>query len=309
MQTPRPPLFFGGSSRRRHRVRRRAGGQVPDLGRAAGAGRREDRQGTRGRRKRGRQLTFGIRLHFIVRETDDEAWDAADRLISRLDDATIEEARQRFSKESDSVGQQRMFALHQGRRDKLEVSPNLWAGVGLVRAGAGTALVGSPATVAERLREYQEVGIDTVIGSGYPHLEEAYRVAELLFPALGIAQGANGDGFLNEFGQKRVFAGGSHGGNLGPPRDAAGPRFGSAGCCRPRPSSYGRRSRRAGVIAPTVLPAPSAVAAAFWRLLLSGELLQNSWARPGARLRASSSAAAIGFGSASPTACRDCRAT
>ena len=214
VQTPRPPLFFGGSS---------------DAGIEFAAG-RADKYLTWGEPpaqvaekiararaaagNRGRELTFGIRLHFIVRETDDEAWDAADRLISRLDDATIEEARQRFSKESDSVGQQRMFALHQGRRDKLEVSPNLWAGVGLVRAGAGTALVGSPATVAERLREYQEVGIDTVIGSGYPHLEEAYRVAELLFPALGIAQEAPGEGFLNEFGQKRVFAGGSHGGNL-----------------------------------------------------------------------------------------------
>jgi alkanesulfonate monooxygenase len=64
--------------------------------------------------------------------------------------------------------------------------PNLWAGIGLVRHGVGTALVGSPQTVAARLREYQTLGIRTVIASGYPHLEEAYRVAELLFPELGI---------------------------------------------------------------------------------------------------------------------------
>ena len=106
-----------------------------------------------------------------------------------LDDETIARRRQRFVKESDSVGQKRMAALHGGRRDKLEVSPNLWAGIGLVRAGAGTALVGSPKTVAARLREYQEIGIETVIGSGYPHLEEAYRVAELLFPELGLGAG------------------------------------------------------------------------------------------------------------------------
>ena len=81
--------------------------------------------------------------------------------------------------------------LHQGRRDKLEISPNLWAGVGLVRAGVGTALVGSPETVAERLREYQALGVQTIIASGYPHLEEAYRVAELLFPALGIEAGGS----------------------------------------------------------------------------------------------------------------------
>jgi alkanesulfonate monooxygenase len=66
----------------------------------------------------------------------------------------------------------------------LEISPNLWAGIGLVRSGAGTALVGDPPTVAQRMLEYADLGIETFIMSGYPHLEEAYRVAELLFPLL-----------------------------------------------------------------------------------------------------------------------------
>jgi alkanesulfonate monooxygenase len=91
----------------------------------------------------------------------------------------------------DSVGQQRMLQLHGGRRDRLEISPNLWAGVGLVRGGAGTALVGDPATVGERIREYQDIGIDTFILSGYPHLEEAYRFAELVFPLLSLGQNDN----------------------------------------------------------------------------------------------------------------------
>ena len=73
---------------------------------------------------------------------------------------------------------------HERSREKLEVSPNLWAGVGLVRHSSGAALVGDPDTVATRLREYAALGIDTFILSGYPHLEEAYRVAELLFPRL-----------------------------------------------------------------------------------------------------------------------------
>ena len=138
----------------------------------------------------GRTIRYGIRLHLIVRETEGEAWDAANRLISHLSDETIAIAQQKILTESDSVGQRRMQQLHGGRRDKLEVSPNLWAGVGLVRGGAGTALVGDPKTVAARIAEYQSLGIDTIIASGYPHLEESYRVAELLFPHLNITANA-----------------------------------------------------------------------------------------------------------------------
>jgi alkanesulfonate monooxygenase len=79
-----------------------------------------------------------------------------------------------------------MAQLHGGSRRDLEISPNLWAGIGLVRGGAGTALVGDPDTVAARFREYADLGIDTFVLSGYPHLEEAYRVAELLFPLLPV---------------------------------------------------------------------------------------------------------------------------
>jgi len=92
----------------------------------------------------------------------------------------------------DSHGQRRMLALQSSHaaellsREALEVSPNLWAGVGLVRGGAGTALVGSAETVAARMREYQTLGVENFIFSGYPHLEEAYRVAELLFPRLPL---------------------------------------------------------------------------------------------------------------------------
>ena len=78
-----------------------------------------------------------------------------------------------------------MTALHHGRRDQLEVSPNLWAGVGLVRGGAGTALVGSHEEVVDRIAEYHDLGIEEFIFSGYPHLEEAYRVGEGVLPVLG----------------------------------------------------------------------------------------------------------------------------
>jgi alkanesulfonate monooxygenase len=131
----------------------------------------------------GRGLRFGIRLHVITRDTAAEAWAQAQRLLDGLDPAAIERA-QAIQRASQSEGQRRMAALHGGRTDALEVSPNLWAGVGLVRGGAGTALVGSHDEVAERIAEYYALGIDEFILSGYPHLEEAYQVGEGLIPVL-----------------------------------------------------------------------------------------------------------------------------
>ena len=188
LQSPRPPLYFGGSSEAGIDVATEAVDKYLTWGEPpAQVAAKLDPVAALAQQK-GRRLTFGIRLHVIVRETNAEAWKAADELISHLDDATISSAQQIFAR-MDSVGQQRMLQLHGGRRDKLEVSPNLWAGVGLVRGGAGTALVGDPPTVAARMREYMALGIDTFILSGYPHLEEAYRFAELVFPLLPLAHG------------------------------------------------------------------------------------------------------------------------
>jgi alkanesulfonate monooxygenase len=131
----------------------------------------------------GRELRFGIRLHVIARDTSDEAWAEADRLVAGLDPEQIAAA-QAIQRASQSEGQRRMTELHGGRTDDLTVSPNLWAGVGLVRGGAGTALVGSHAEVADRIEEYHELGLTEFIFSGYPHLEEAYRVGEGVLPEL-----------------------------------------------------------------------------------------------------------------------------
>lgn len=131
----------------------------------------------------GRELRFGIRLHVIAREREDDAWAEAERLLAAMPQEQIEIAQERFAKQ-ESVGQQRMVALHNGKLDMeaLTVAPNLWAGIGLVRGGAGTALVGSYDSVAERIREYASLGLDTFILSGYPHLEEAYVVGEEVLP-------------------------------------------------------------------------------------------------------------------------------
>ena len=185
IQHPLPPLYFGGSSEAGVNVAAQLVDKYLTWGEPPAAVAEKIAIVRQAARARGRELTFGIRLHVIVRETAEAAWRAADKLISHLDDATIAAAQKVFER-MDSVGQSRMAALHGGRRDKLEVSPNLWAGVGLVRGGAGTALVGDPQTVAQRMREYMALGVDSFILSGYPHLEEAYRFAELVMPLLPL---------------------------------------------------------------------------------------------------------------------------
>jgi alkanesulfonate monooxygenase len=186
VQTPHPPLWFGGSSdagievAAKHAQVYLSWGEPPDL-----LAEKIDRV-RRSAADKGRSIGFGLRIHLIVRESEAEAWAAADRLISRVTDEIVASAQKEFREASQSVGQKRMAALHGGDRDKLVIAPNLWAGLGLVRGGAGTALVGNPQNVAARLREYQQLGIETVIASAYPHLEELFNVAELLFPELGL---------------------------------------------------------------------------------------------------------------------------
>lgn len=181
-----PPLYLGGSSDPAIAVAGRHIDHYLTWGEPAQQVAQKIAQVRRAAAENGRQVRFGARFHIIVRETEEAAWAEADRLISRLDDAVIAKAQAALAKTS-SVGQQRMLALHDGRRDRLVVYPNVWAGVGLVRGGAGTALVGSAENVAARIREYRALGVETFVLSGYPHLEEAYRTAELLFPHLNLA--------------------------------------------------------------------------------------------------------------------------
>lgn len=185
VQKPYPPLWFGGSSDAAVELATDQVDTYLTWGEPPAAVKEKIENVRAKAEAKGRKLSYGIRLHVIVRETNEEAWRAADELIQYVDDATIAAAQAKF-KQMDSVGQRRMAELHNGERSKLEVSPNLWAGVGLVRGGAGTALVGDPETVAARIQEYADLGIDTFIFSGYPHLEESIRFAELVFPLLPL---------------------------------------------------------------------------------------------------------------------------
>jgi alkanesulfonate monooxygenase len=131
----------------------------------------------------GRTLSFGIRLHVISRDTSEDAWREAGRLIAHASDDMVATVQAGLAT-SESEGLRRMRELHGGSRDRLEISPNLWAGVGLLRGGAGTALVGSHAEVADRIEEYADLGISEFILSGYPCLEEAYWFGEGVLPIL-----------------------------------------------------------------------------------------------------------------------------
>ena len=185
IQQPYPPLWFGGSSEDAIELAAEQVDTYLTWGEPPASVKEKIAVVKARADAKGRQLNYGSRLHVIVRETNEQAWQAAEELLQYVDDATIAAAQAKF-KTMDSVGQRRMAELHNGDRSKLEVSPNLWAGVGLVRGGAGTALVGDPQTVADRIQEYADLGISTFIFSGYPHLEESIRFAELVFPLLPI---------------------------------------------------------------------------------------------------------------------------
>lgn len=161
---------------------------------------------------RGRTVRFGIRLHVITRDTSEQAWTQAESLLAALDPATIEKV-QAGLEASESEGQRRMRALHNGvhggTAKSLEIAPNLWAGVGLVRGGAGTALVGSHTEVADRMSEYHEAGIDEFVLSGYPHLEEAWWMGEGVMPILrrrGLWEPPAGGGLTTDAARTVPFA-------------------------------------------------------------------------------------------------------
>jgi alkanesulfonate monooxygenase len=191
LNAPYPPVFFGGSSGPAHDLAAEQVDTYLTWGEPPAEVAKKLADVRERAAARGRTLRYGIRLHVIVRETEDEAWRAAAELVSELDEATVAAAQARF-RSMDSVGQRRMAELHGGQFNKadvrqgLEISPHLWAGVGLVRGGAGTALVGNPQQVADRIREYADLGLEYFILSGYPHLDEAHRFAELVFPLLPL---------------------------------------------------------------------------------------------------------------------------
>jgi alkanesulfonate monooxygenase len=190
---PTPPVYFGGASAAAEEIAAAqadvylAWGEPPAM-----VAERIERVGGLAA-EAGRRLRYGIRFHVITRPSSTAAWAVADRLLAGMDPAAVEAAQADFAR-AQSEGQRRMAALH-ADGGGLEVHPNVWAGIGLVRGGAGTALVGSHEEVADRIVEYHELGFEEFILSGYPHLEEAYWFGEGVLPILrerGLVEGAAG---------------------------------------------------------------------------------------------------------------------
>lgn len=184
---PLPPLYFGGSSPAALPVAARRAdvhltwGEPPEAVAAKVRTLRElaDREQ--------RRLRFGVRAHVVTRDTSEQAWATVQGFLDEMNPADVAATQEKLAA-SEATGQQAMTALHQGVKPDdaraLEVHPGLWAGVGLLRGGAGTALVGSHAEVADLIEEYHRAGIEEFVLSGYPHLEEAYWVGEGLRPEL-----------------------------------------------------------------------------------------------------------------------------
>ena len=182
-QQPHPPFYFGGASE----AGRRVGAEEADVYLLWGETLDMVKERIDDMRERaaaiGRTLRFGMRIHVIARESEDEAWAAADRLISELPEE-YETAVASIHAKTDSEGERRqqMMRKRNGDREELVIAPNLWTGIGKARVGVGAALVGSGENVAQRLQEYVDLGIDTFILSGYPHLEEAQNFGRYVMP-------------------------------------------------------------------------------------------------------------------------------
>jgi alkanesulfonate monooxygenase len=134
----------------------------------------------------GRTLKFGYRAHVIVRDTETEARAAADRLLSKLDDAEGAAIRAK-SLDSTSTGVAAQAALRENAADDGYAEANLWTGVGRARSGCGAAIVGDPDQVLAKINAYRDMGIEAFILSGYPHAAEADLFARHVLPNIDHA--------------------------------------------------------------------------------------------------------------------------
>ncbi|WP_051318061.1 LLM class flavin-dependent oxidoreductase [Cohnella thermotolerans] len=179
VQRPHPPFYFGGSSAAAQRTAAAIADvylmwaepvdwireQIAEVERH-----REELRRTEGTERR---IRYGLRAQVVIRDTEEEAWAAAWRIISKVDRRALEASELQFAS-SPSVGQQRQNQVRElAKANDYIIGPNFWAGLSAIRGGGAMAFVGTPDQVADRLLEYVDIGISSFILSGYPNLEEA----------------------------------------------------------------------------------------------------------------------------------------
>ena len=202
---PPPVIYFGGSSPPAVQVAARQADVYLNFGEPPEQLEAKIARVRKAAAEAGRELRFGMRVHVITRDTAEQAWAEAARLLGYAQDSEIASAQHTLSV-SESEGQRRQQALldrfrTSGDARDLEIYPNLWAGIGLLRGGAGTAMVGSHGQVADLIEDYACRGVEEFIMSGYPHLEEAYWFGEGVLPELRRR------GLLADPAGERVLAG------------------------------------------------------------------------------------------------------
>ncbi|XDD45916.1 LLM class flavin-dependent oxidoreductase [Leptospira sp. WS39.C2] len=141
----------------------------------------------------GRKIDFGLRIHLIVRDTETEAKDAAKRLLSKLDIEKAYDIKHR-ALDSNSAGVLRQDELRKTAGSDLFIEPMIWSGIGLARSGCGSAIVGTPEQVYEKIQRYIQMGIRAFIFSGYPLIEESKLFANKVLPKLKTINFAEAQG-------------------------------------------------------------------------------------------------------------------
>ncbi|MBB3908131.1 LLM class flavin-dependent oxidoreductase [Anoxybacteroides rupiense] len=177
-KNPNIPIYFGGSSEIAKEVAAQSADVYLQWGEPVAHAKQQIEDVKQRAQKYGRTLEYGIRLHIVIRDHEQEAWDAAYKIISKVD-STVQHNIDHYYETTDSVAQKRMNELSK-RNDRFDKYG--WTGIGKIRKGAGTALVGTPEQVREGLQEYIRAGVTHFILSGFPHLEEAERLGRSLLP-------------------------------------------------------------------------------------------------------------------------------
>lgn len=178
LQRQAVPIYFGGSSEAAKEVAAKSANVFLQWGEPVEQIKQQIEDIKQRAEKYGRELEFGVRIHVVVREDEEEAWEAAEKIISKVNKG-VQSNMNHYYETTDSVAQKRMNELTK-RNERF--GKYGWTGIGKIRKGAGTALVGTPEQIREGLQEYIDAGVTHFVLSGFPHQEEAERFGKSVLP-------------------------------------------------------------------------------------------------------------------------------